>query len=147
MKKVISLFLLMVMVLNLCACSGNENVNQSASPKVMIDGTEVSLTAKDICNFSSRYMGQKICVTGKVERVSGPYYYIDSKPYFDYYDIELADGWTIRVSDEDPIINIINIGSMITAEGYIMDAWVDVLICGKTSKGWEATATDVHLAN
>lgn len=146
MKKAMSILLALVLVLSLCACGGNGDKNESASPKVLLNGQEVSITARDICNFSSRYMGQKICVTGKVERVSGPYYYIDSKPYFDYYDIELADGWKIRVSDEDDIIHIINIGSIITAEGYIMDAWVDVLICGKSGGSWDAAYTKAELA-
>ena len=110
-----------------------------------IDGKEVSITAKDICDFSSKYMGKKITVTSTVKRVEGPYYYIDSKPYFDYYDIDLEGGWTIRVSDEDDIINQIDLGSTITASGYIMDAWVSVLICGKSGSNWDAAATDVRM--
>lgn len=145
MKKAISILLALVLVLSLCACGGNDSKNQSANPKVMIDGKEVSITASDIRNFSSRYIGSKITVTAKVERVEGPYYYVDSKPYFDYYDIDLAGGWTIRVSDEDDIISQVNIGDTITASGYIMDAWVSVLICGKSGGNWDAAATDVRM--
>lgn len=146
MKKAISVFLALVLVLSLCACGGNGN-SQSAGPKVIIDGKEVSITASDIRNFSSRYIGSKITVTAKVERVEGPYYYVDSKPYFDYYDIKLAEGWTIRVSDEDDIISQVNIGDTITATGYIMDAWVSVLICGKSGGSWDAAYTKAELAN
>lgn len=145
MKKVISILLVLALAFGLCACGGNNDKNSSAGPKVIIDGKEVSITAKDVCDFSSKYMGKKITVTSTVKRVEGPYYYIDSKPYFDYYDIELEGGWTIRVSDEDDIINQIDLGSTITASGYIMDAWVDVLICGKTSGKWDAAATDARM--
>lgn len=144
MKKAVSLILALVLCLTLSACG--QSTGKGTKNKVYLDGREVSITSNDICNFSSKYMGQKIRVTGVVERVEGPYYYIGSKPYFDYYDITLSGGWEIRVHDEDPIISIINIGSTLTAEGYIMEAWASVLICGKSDRGWDSAFTEVSLA-
>ena len=156
MKKLISMIMVFVLCVSMCACgapsSGNESQNsdaQSQNKKAMVildNGTEF-VTANDICSFSSKYMGKSISVTAKVTRIDGPYYYIDSKPYFDYYDIALEGGWEVRVHDEDPIMSTIKIGDTITAKGLVMDAWVTVLICGyESGRGWNSAATEVNKA-
>ncbi len=145
MKRALSLLLAIIMSISLSACG--EKTNEGAEPKVYLDGKEVSITSQDIMNFPSRYTSQKIRVTGIVEEVEGPYYYMGSKPYFDYYDITLSGGWQLRVSDENPIMGIINLGSVLTGEGYIMDTWMNVLICGKSDRGWDSAYTEVSLSN
>ena len=125
--RLLALAMVLVMTFGVTACGDSASTAKVAGEEV---------TASDICNNRPRYMGKSISVGGEIERIDGPYYYNDTKPYFMYYVFELKGGWTIWVDEDDPLVGVLSVGDHLSAEGYIMDAWTYVTVCGKKDGGW-----------
>jgi len=125
--RLMAVVLVTVMALGMSACGDSGSTAKVAGEEV---------TVSDICDNRPRYMGKPISVGGKIERIDGPYYYNDTKPYFEYYVFDLKGGWTIWVDDDDPLVGVLSVGDQISAEGYIKDAWTGVTVCGRDGTGW-----------
>jgi len=125
--RLMAVVLVTVMALGMSACGDSGSTAKVAGEEV---------TTSDICNNRPRYMGKAISVGGEINRIDGPKYYNKEKPYFMYYEFDLKGGWTVWVADDDPLVGLLSVGDHLSAEGYIMDAWTFVTVCGKDGVSW-----------
>lgn len=139
MKKVISLFLLMVMVLNLCACSGGKNYTIHRPS----GGTE-EMSAKDFADlkqnnqlkYSKDYAGCSISGSGKITKIEkGPaygfYYYTQG---YSYYTITINDEIMILTLEE--LLPSCEVGDTVSFNAKVQDVNVhgDILLYNQDDK-------------
>lgn len=132
MKKVISILLVLVMALSLCACSTAPNApvaGASNSPATIIDneGNAVSMTAKELCDiysenkakFDKYYYGATINFTGTVESVqtgfreNGSSTTVDSIKFQEGWEVHLLHGWNNNILVELSKGTVIKVSSKI----------------------------------
>lgn len=125
MKKVISILLVLVIILGLCACNADTVPAENTSTKNIYIGSE-SFTKAEFQNivntneykFRNTYVGETVTVTGKITKIEGSYKSTNLNHYFEA--VVVVDGlWAFEVSDDNPILKNANVGDSVTATGTI----------------------------
>lgn len=141
MKKIIALFLALLMVLSLCACGGTNGGTKAAKNPVLNitfeDGTTEKMTLSElkevkennIVAFEKKYRDAKVKFTSFVEDINYDYHLVvyDDSHHFDSITfIDTFDGIELRLhhGDHDDTILELNKESMVEVESKIV-GWGD----------------------
>lgn len=138
MKKVLSLLLLVIILLNFSAC--NASTNETTSPKNIYIGSE-SFTKdefRDMLNnneykFRNEYIGKSVTVTGKITKIEGSYKSTNLNHFFEA--VVTVDGlWCFEVSEDNPILQNADVGDSVTATGTISTSLIWQVYCYGNAK-------------
>ena len=120
MKKTRILLLALALCLGLCACKSDKqsNSNQSTEVKatITLNGQTEKVTAKDICNFPSKYHKAEIKVTAKITSITGP------ESTTQWYALKLEGGWVVKINSVTLNVLSLDVGDTVTAEGNVFQA-------------------------
>ena len=116
MKKVLSLFLALVLCLGVCACSSSNSEPANEPAKIQdLDGNTVEMTAKELediykenaAKFRKLYQGATVTGVGTVKRVNNFRDSFSGKTAM-VYEIVMKEGWTLKVLEKghDEVINL-----------------------------------------
>ncbi len=142
MKKVISILLVLVMALSLCACG--ETITSGASSnsvksRVVVNGETFSISdfknlVKDNnYKFEKTYVGQTATVTGKVTKIDGAMRHGNLNVYLDAV-IVVENTWYFEVNSDNSILNTLNVDDVVTITGTIStDLYGDVYCYGNAT--------------
>ena len=139
MKKAISIMLVLVMALSLCACGKIVTSNAPSKSHVVVNGETFSISdfeklVKDNnYKFENTYLGKTATVTGKVTKIDGAMRHGNLNVYLDAV-IVVEDTWYFEVNSDNSILNTLNVNDVVTVTGTISaDLYGDVYCYGNAT--------------
>jgi hypothetical protein len=123
MKKMLSIILAIVLCWTLNACGSGSSNSNTANSNVIINGEVYTLDEfEDIAENNSfkfsKYVGKYAAVTGKITEIETGWISSNLNHSFDV-SITIEDKWCFEVSRNNPMLDRIDIGDVVTVTGVI----------------------------
>lgn len=133
MKKVISMIMVIVLCVSMCACGSGELKDTAVQSSVFVNGETYTLQEfKDIAENNSlkfsKYIGKGATVTGKITEIETDWISSNLNHSFDV-TITIESKWCFEVSSNNPMLDNINLGDIVTITGVISTDLYGVVYC------------------